>query len=145
MCIVHVFCVHYTESGEFSVYTATDHSLTVYCGDIFKFGPNIASQFDAIWDCNAIVAINVEDRMKYRDLLVSVLRPGGRILMTTWIYEQSVHLRRPFCVTQEMVRSLFGSYCDTQEVENIDMVGSNFCQQHDLPWATRPVLLLTKK
>ena len=133
-----------SESGEFSVYTATDRSLKIYCGDMFKFGPSVAGVFDAIWDCNAIVAINVEDRMKYRDLLVSVLKPNRRILMTSWLYEQSIHKRTPFCLPCEMIGDLFAPHCDTEEVESIDMAGSAFCQRHDLPWAKRLVFLLKK-
>ena len=38
----------FSERREFSVYTATDRKLTVYCGDVLKFLPS------------AIIAINVE-------------------------------------------------------------------------------------
>jgi thiopurine S-methyltransferase len=135
-----------TECGEFSIYSATDRSLKVYCGDILKFGPSDAGQFDVIWDCNAIVALSVEDRDKYVQLLVSVLKPGGRILMTTWVYEQSIHISRPYSMPPDMIRGLFDSLCDTQEVENIDMpTTSKLCQQFNLSWAVRPVLLLTMK
>ena len=50
----------FSERREFSVYTATDRKLTVYCGDVLKFLPSVAGQFDAIWDRSAIIAINVE-------------------------------------------------------------------------------------
>ena len=135
----------FSESGEFSVYTATDRSLKVYCGDVLKFGPSVGGVFDAIWDCKAIVGINVEERMKYRDMLVSVLKPNRRILMTSWLYEQSIHKRPPFSMPYEMISDLFAPHCDTEEVESIDMAGSTFCQNHDLPWAKRPVFLLKKK
>lgn len=134
-----------SESEAFSVYTASDLHLKVYCGDIFKFGPSTAGQFDVIWDCNALVAINVEDREKYADILVSNLKQGGRILMTTWIYEQSIHLSVPFSIPPEMVKTLFDLSCHMREVEIIDMTGSDVCKRHELPWAKRPVLLLTKK
>ena len=131
-------------NGEFSIYSATDRNLKVYCGDILKFGLSHVDQFDVIWDCNAIVALNVEDREKYVQLLVSILKPGGRILMTTWVYEQSLYLRRPFSMTPDMIRGLFDSVCDTQEVENIDMASTGYFGP-EVPWATRPVLLLTMK
>ena len=128
------------------MYTATDRKLTVYCGDILKFLPNVAGQFDAIWDCNAIVAINIEDRQQYASLLVSLLKPSGQILMTTWIYEQSINRRAPFSMDLKVIHSLFEPLkFDTQEVENTDITGSYFCQIHNLPWAARLVLLLTKK
>ena len=50
----------FSERREFSVYTATDRKLTVYCGDVLKFLPSVAGQFDAIMGpYSAIIAINV--------------------------------------------------------------------------------------
>ena len=138
--------INFSERGEFSVYTATDRKLTVYCGDILKFLPSIAGQFDAIWDRSAIIAINVEDRQQYASLLESLLKPSGRILMTTLIYEQSVHPRFPFCINREIIHDLFEPLnLDIQEVEKINLAGSSFCDQHELSWAIKPVMLLTKK
>ena len=42
------------------MYTDSDRKLTVYCGDVLKFLPSVAGQFDAIWDRSAIIAFNVE-------------------------------------------------------------------------------------
>ena len=128
------------------MYSATDRKLTVYCGNILKFLPSVAGQFDAVWDHGAIVAINVENREQYASLLVSLLKPSGRILMSTFIYEQSIHLRRPFSMDLEMIRGLFKPLnFDTQEVEKVDLAGSSFCERHELPWAIELVMLLTKK
>ena len=128
------------------MYTATDRKLTLYCGDILKFLPSIAGQFDAIWDRGALVAINVEDRQQYTSLLVSLLKPNGRILMVTFIYEEGIHMRFPFRIDLEMIRGLFEPLnIDTQEVEKIDMAGSSVCERHELPWAIELVTLLTKK
>ena len=128
------------------MYTATDRKLTVYCGDVLKFLPSIAGQFDAIWDRGGIVVIDIEDRQQYASLLVSLLKPSGRILMATFIYEQSIYMRRPFCLDLEMIRGLFEPLTfDTQEVEKIDLAGSSFCEKKELPWAIELVTLLTKK
>lgn len=133
------------ESGEFSIHTATDRDLKIYCGNIFQIGQHFMGQFDAIWDCKAIIAVNVVERVKYRDILVSALKPNGRILMTTWVYEQKINLKTPFSISHTMIRDLFGSHCDTEEIEDIDMRGTDFCKRNGFPWATRPVMLLTKK
>ena len=112
---------------------------------MFKLGPSVAGVFDAIWDCNAITGVNAEERMKYRDILVALLKPNRRILMTSWHYEQSIHMRPPFSLPYEMISDLFAPYCDTEEVDSIDMAGSGFCQRQELPWAKRLVFLLKKK
>ena len=61
--------------------------------------------------------------------------------MTTWIYEQSIHFSRPFSMPPDMIRELFDSLCETQEVETVE---GGTCKCHNLPWV-RPILLLTKK
>ena len=130
------------------MYTATDRNLKVFCGDMFKFGPSMCSdmQFDAIWDCNAIVAVNTEDRNRYARLLVSLLKQNGRILMTTWTYDQTLKTGFPKCMPPDLINDLFSSHCDSSIVDSIDMMAnSKFLQRHNLPWATRPVILLTKK
>ena len=143
-CSIHEFPL--AESGPFSVYTANDRDLKVLCGDVFKLETSFAGPFDAIWDCNAIVAINTEDRERYVELLISLLKQKGRILMTTWVYEQSIHLRRPFSMPPEMIEDLFATYCNMRVVDNISFdKDSAFCQKHELPWAIRPVLYLTRK
>ena len=129
-----------------SIYKATYRDLNVLFGDVFNLETSYAGLFDVIWDCNAIVAINADDRERYVKAELSVLKEGGRILMTTWVYEQSIHLWFPLCVSPEMVEKLFAAQCDVRVVENIDLPNdSPFCQRHELPWAIRPVLFLNRK
>ena len=136
----------FPESGPFTIYKATDRDLNVLCGDVFNLDTSYAGPFDVIWDCNAIVAINADDRERYVKAELSVLKEGGRILMTTWVYEQSIHIRFPLCVSPEMVEKLFAAQCDVRVVENIVLPNdSHFCQRHELPWAIRPVLFLNRK
>ena len=140
------WCLILSDVGPFTVYTANDRDLKVFCGDVFDLNASFAGPFDAIWDCNAIVAINIEDRGRYVKLLMDITKQSAPILMTTWVYEQSIHIRRPFSMPPEMVEELFATYCDTRLVENIVVPKeSNFCHRHELPWATRPVLLLNRK
>ena len=48
--------------------------------------------------------------------------------------------KHPFCLPCEMISDLFAPHCDTEEVESIDMAGSDF----NLSWAKHLVLLLKK-
>ena len=61
--------------------------------------------------------------------------------MTSWLYEQSIPKKHPFCMPYEMIGDLFAPHCDTEEMESIDMSGSDF---NNLPWAKHLVLLLKK-
>ena len=142
----NVICYILPDNGQYTIYKATDRELGILCGDIFNLDTSVAGPFDAIWDCNAIVAINYEDRERYAEVEMSVLKQTGRILMTTWVYEQSIHLRFPLCVSPETVEKLFGANCDMRVVDKIVLPADNsFCQRHELPWAIRPVLLLSRK
>ena len=109
---------------------------------MLKFFPSVAGQFDAIWDCNALTSVNVEDRQQYADLLISLLKPGGKILMTTWEYDQSLKKDQPFSINGEAIRDLFEPPCHIQCLEVAD--GSLLRKVFNLPWAKRPVHLLTK-
>ena len=133
----------YTEVDDFTEYSASDRSLKLFCGDIFKFLPSAVGQFDAIWDCNALVAVNMDQRQQYADLLISLLRPKGQILMTTFEYEEKLHNRHPFCVKFDELCRLFEPHCSAKHLESVD-AESFFLERHNLPWAKRPVTLLTK-
>ena len=131
-----------SESGSFTVYSATDHNIKIYCGDVLKFLPSVAGQFDAIWDCNALTSVNVEDRQQYVDLLISLLKSGGKILMTTWEYDESLKKDQPFSINEERIRHLFEPQCHVQHLEAMD--GGLLRKVFNLPWAKQPVHLLTK-
>ena len=140
---VHDFFL--AENSPFSIYTAKDRDLKVLCGDIFQLNTTFAGLFDAIWDCKAIIAVNIEDRERYAHLLMSLLKQTGRILMTTIVYDQSLHNECPFSMPPEMIENLFDAYCKIKLVENIALpTESKVCKLFDLPWATCPVLLLSK-
>ena len=47
----------------------------------------VGRKFHAIWDRASLSAINPEDRLKYVDLMRSILVPGGRCLLTTHRYD----------------------------------------------------------
>lgn len=42
-----------------------------------------------VWDRGALVALRPEDREDYVRVCDSVLAPGGRVLLTTMVYDQS--------------------------------------------------------
>ena len=136
-----------TESAVFTVYSATGHNMKMYCGDVLRFLPCVAGQFDGMWDCNALVAMNVENRQEYIDLLVSLLKPGGKILLTTWEYERNLHSGPPFSMDGEDVRQSFESVFEIEHLQATDLQQDHFfCKVHPhLPWAKQHAFLLTKR
>ena len=63
--------------------------------------------FDGIWDRAALVALDPEDREAYTATQVKLLKPGGRMLLSTLAYEQSRMSGPPHSVDEAMVRALY--------------------------------------
>ena len=111
---------------------------------MFSLQPAELGPFDAIWECNAIVSINIEDRARYAELLKSFLKPDGRILMTTYNYEQKLRPDRPFDTPPEVIQPLFPSF-NMEVIETVDMRNTGIIKVLKLPWLLRPVLLIKQK
>ena len=110
-----------------------------------KFVPSIAGHFDGIWDCNALSAVNEEDQKTYSDLLISLIKPGAKILMTTYVYDKSEKKGAPFSIDKKQVEHLFSPHCSTELLEVTDMTGTPFCQTFNLSWAKQLAYLLNKQ
>ena len=131
--------------GDFSVFSATDRSLKLFIGDVFRLTVSLTGSFDAIWDSNAIVAINASDRAAYAKKLLSVLKPDGKMLMATWEYNQAESSRHPFSIPFPIIRELFQESFDIEQLETIDMTGTYFTKKFNLTFANRIVHILSRK
>ncbi|XP_003382923.1 PREDICTED: probable thiopurine S-methyltransferase [Amphimedon queenslandica] len=127
---------------DFSVYEATDDAIKIkfFVGDVFKIS---AECFDAVWDCNALVAINPQDREKYIQKIDSLLKPSGRILLTTYEYDKTLRNAHPFSMPPGDIEALFSSF-NVQTAETIDET-ERFKTNFNLPWAKRHVFHITRK
>jgi len=90
--------------------------LTVYQGDFFALGGLNLEPFDGVWDRAALVALAPNTRDAYAELLMSLVRPGGAILLRTFAYDQTAMSGPPFSVDSRLVRSLFHE----AELTNLD-------------------------
>ena len=127
------------------MFSATDRSLKLFIGDVFKLTVSLTGSFDAIWDSNAIVAINASDRAAYAKKLLSFLKPDGKMLMATWQYNQAEHSRHPFSIPSPTIRELFQGSFDIEQLETIDMTGTYFTKKFNLTFANRIVHILSRK
>lgn len=130
----------------FKVFSATDHrNLTVYVCDFYAISPDLAGVFDAIWDHNALGAINPEDRTNYTAKLRSLLKADGNILLSAFEYNQAERPTCPFSVPNSLVKKLFQDHFDIELLEKDDNTGKMLATQFNLSWATRPIHFLKKK
>ncbi|MDD1794735.1 thiopurine S-methyltransferase [Enterovibrio sp. ZSDZ42] len=81
--------------------------VSIYSGDYFS-AP--LAQYPLIYDRAALIAMPGNLRQRYVARLLSLLKPGGRILLVTLDYPQDQMDGPPFSVTGDEVHSLFDGY-----------------------------------
>lgn len=59
------------------VYENEENRIKIYCGDFFKFSPTLEKNFDGVWDRGGLEAVDVDQRVKYTDVMKSVMKRGA--------------------------------------------------------------------
>ncbi|MCF8059635.1 MAG: thiopurine S-methyltransferase [Bacteriovoracaceae bacterium] len=85
--------------------TYTHQNLTLEVGDFFHHEK--PEGYDYIYDRAAIVALPPSMRVDYSAHCLSLLKPGGKILLITFEYDQSKLDGPPFCVPEKEVNQLY--------------------------------------
>lgn len=78
--------------------------ITIYSGDYFD-AP--IKSFDLIYDRAALVALPPELQNRYVERALSLLAPGGRMLLMTIDYDQTEKMGPPYAINQSRVEQLF--------------------------------------
>ena len=131
---------------DFSVYESTNDKLKIkfLVGDLFNCTSSNTGYFDAIWDCNSIVAVNPQDTKRYVHTLDSLLKPHSHILLSTYEFEDSQRDQSPHNLPPETVKQLFGERYDVTIKETLDHT-AQFCMKYQIPQAQRHLLYLVKR
>jgi thiopurine S-methyltransferase len=104
-------------AGPLSRYTATHHSLTLYCGDYFDFQ---SQPFDALYDRGALVALAKDLRPRYVEHTRQLLKPGALRLVITLEYDQRIVNGPPFAVSAGELASYWDDLNRVAEKNDID-------------------------
>ena len=99
------------------------HSITLLTGDFFDLDVETAGgTFEAVWDHGALVAVQPDLRKAYIDKLGElVCRPGGRILLSTYVRPNGdTTTGPPFSIDEGEVRRLFEGQPWVESVELLD-------------------------
>ena len=137
--------IPYTSSKEcgFMLYKATDRMLKVFVGNFYKLTPDIAGTYECIWDINALGAAEPKDRKAYQSVLVSLLKPGGRVLLSNYELNDQGHDQAPYSLSTKQIKDLFGEAFDVKFLENPDEHVEYFMKKYD--WFKHNIHLLTLK
>jgi len=92
--------------------------VDLHVADIFHLEPDAIGHMDAVWDRAALVALPPDVRPRYAQKILSLLRPGGRMLLVTFAYDQSRLDGPPYSVPDDEVRALYGSAGELSRLEH---------------------------
>ena len=128
---------------DFSVYEPTENAIKIkfFVGDVFDVSVQSAGCFDAVWDCNALVAIRPPDRDKYIQKIDSLLKPSGCILLSTYEYDPTLRNTDPYPMTPDDIELLYSSF----HVQLVEAMDASEYFNFIFPWAKRHVFHITRK
>jgi thiopurine S-methyltransferase len=90
--------------------------INIYTGDVFS-AP--LPQVDIIYDRAALVALPAEMRGRYAQRMLSLLKPGGKILLVTVDYVQTEQSGPPFSVDETELVDLY-SGCSFHRLARVE-------------------------
>ena len=104
-----------------TVYKANEKTIVIYCGDFFAFqegGNKAIGQFDCVFDHGAIGCFDFTKvkRSTYAEIIDSLTKLGGRVLLSTFDYEHAEHPTIPFSVTEEEIKGLYEDKFETPKL-----------------------------
>ena len=106
-------------------YTASeDGRMIIGQGDLFTFTPeNLPhAEYDIIWDRGSLEALNLADREKYANLLLSMLKSDGVYLIDSKDYDVTQYGGPPLKANADDIQKLVGDRCSVQEVSRKDLL-----------------------
>ncbi|MDN5869848.1 MAG: thiopurine S-methyltransferase [Nitrococcus sp.] len=120
--------------------------IDLLVGDIFDLEADTARSVEAVYDRASLVALPSTMRVSYAEHLADLLRPGTRVLLIAFEYDQNQMQGPPFAVLEAEMHDL---YADTFEVEVLGAadVLDNYprFRERGLSWLTERVYRLTRR
>jgi len=122
------------------------HGVAILTGDFFSFERRGVGGFGAVYDRAALVALPPEMRARYAQHLLSLLDPGGVMLLITFTYDQAQAAGPPFSVPADEVRALYGEACEISLLgESVEEVGAAALRAQGVSLLTEQAWLLRRR
>lgn len=103
------------ESG--NVFTSEDKRIVLYQGDFYSVSKEKLGDFDAVLDWNSLTAIDPDKRLVYIDMVIGFLKPGGRMLLNTFIYPKVEHAGPPCAIFKEEILKYYSGRMKVELLE----------------------------
>lgn len=132
-----------SNEGEFAIYQAQDRKLKIINGSYYGVTPEIAGKFEAVWDVNAFGAVMPDNRQRYIAILMSLLKPKARVLLSNWEFGETQRDRAPFSLPCALVKEIFQEKFEVTFLEKGDEFSEHFISRFEVDWAHMNAHLLS--
>lgn len=106
------------------LYKSIDGRIRLYYCNLFDFSSEIEGKFDGIWDRGSLVAIDAVDRIRYRDLLVSLMNPECHYFIEALDYNnEEKDKTAPHNITAKHMSDLYGEKCSITQLDYEEIGG----------------------
>lgn len=99
--------------------------ISILCGDFFDLGEDELRGVEAVYDRASLVALPPQMRGRYAAHLGKLLKPGTKILLIAFDYDQEQMKGPPFAVSPGEVDSLFGGFAAVERLASFDVLDRN--------------------
>ena len=123
------------KENELSPYSKSHHlgferysyeKIVISCGDFFQL--EVSQEYDFVYDRASLVALPVEMRKTYSEVIKRALKPGGRCLLIAYEYDQTKFQGPPFSVSAEEIQDLYQDQFSVKFLESAPAVKQGFSQ-----------------
>lgn len=115
----HGLEVEVRQQGAFEVWRSGDVQL--WCGDFFALRAEDVADCVGLYDRAAVIALPVQMRARYMQLLSGLLPTSCRGLVVTLDYDQSLLAGPPFSVRDEELRQGFAGW-QVEQLEAVEVI-----------------------
>jgi thiopurine S-methyltransferase len=119
-------------------------NLSLIDGDFLTLRVDEIGRFEACWDRAAMVALPRDTRRRYVPQLVSLMNPGGRILLVTYDTEKAADVGPPYCIRPGEVAECYAPFGEVELLESIEHTPESNpkVREKGLPWMREDVFLI---
>ncbi len=120
--------------------------VEAWARDVFDVGPSELGTFEAVYDRAGLIALTPDQRERYARHILSLLAPGGRLLLVTLDYDQAKMSGPPHAVAPEEVERHYAGAATIEVLERRAVIEEEprFAAR-GLDWMDEAVYLITRQ
>lgn len=99
--------------------------IELLAGDLFDADATVLGNFEAVYDRAALFALPPDLRARYAARMAELCRPGTRVLLVTFEYDQAETPGPPFAVLADELAALYAPAFSLRPLERLDVLADN--------------------